>query len=220
MVDNMSHRRQPKEWVAVLRGLVIVLHVVMLIALPLLWLHSFDLQMFIGWRERTVRVWQRPDGDGRLQEVCDLEDDMQGLFIGEGALAVGRCHHHKRGGDTRNERLWPCSGFGYSVDDERLATCNGLDFPWSLLGCHIGRIKTFFSKPDNETFASRFRISLLWFVMGPAAWPAYTGLRCILANRRADARWRKGLCVECGYDLRASPDRCPECGRSVQRHAH
>jgi hypothetical protein len=77
--------------------------------------------------------------------------------------------------------------------------------------------------------ASRFRVRSLphrsglnWEMSAPAWGFGVFGLLPLAAwidqqraRRRTQRLRRTGCCPACGYDLRASKDRCPECGRPI-----
>jgi hypothetical protein len=58
-----------------------------------------------------------------------------------------------------------------------------------------------------------------WYLQIPVLWtvglnfvPVALCIVPLLRARRRRDRARQGRCVRCGYNLRGSPDRCPECG--------
>jgi hypothetical protein len=77
-------------------------------------------------------------------------------------------------------------------------------FDWKIREGEGGR-------PNGEYWSNRdiFIAIPYWLLVvlsGGSGW--LIGRRIRLKRRRR----RKGLCVACGYDIRATPHRCPECG--------
>jgi hypothetical protein len=80
-------------------------------------------------------------------------------------------------------------------------------FGWS--GCGVTSQAVLCSAGAQQTWTFAFPLAV------PLALTSYQSLRGIayaVGDARKDARRRRGLCPHCGYDQRATPDRCPECG--------
>ena len=82
------------------------------------------------------------------------------------------------------------------------------EIDWLGFSPSIGRTKPSATSPfgGNRPFA---RVIIPHWMLATAAGVLPT---CWMIRRYRGLRFGSGRCRRCGYDLRATPDRCPECG--------
>ncbi len=88
-------------------------------------------------------------------------------------------------------------------------TMSGAEHEWMRVGC--GSLRTIW-RPSYSRQSQLLRIPL-WIptvLFTTVFWWSFLPI-----HRRR--KWRKlGLCLQCGYDLRGSGERCPECGTACE----
>lgn len=83
--------------------------------------------------------------------------------------------------------------------------------------------------PNGRAFVARksstrgYSVIPAWLIAAPY-WPfaavlAATPLGHLVRSLRRQRRRRLGLCLYCGYDVRTTSDRCPECGTAAVKGA-
>ena len=161
------------------------------VAVCVLWVQSYDASDWVQW----TRFLYQESRDG-LEPGVIPQDHYRTFTLSAGrgrvAIEVSEMTQDASGGD------W--SGFEHSVDAS--APGVGVDPPDRFWLERLGiAIRNF--DPGVRILLPYWLIASLLTVL-PIAWARM--------RWRAHRRMRSGLCAGCGYDLRASPERCPECG--------
>ncbi len=183
-----------------MRGKLFTLCATASLLLALLWVASYRRPLVLRASRTPQDVWFLDASHGRLRlmqqrvrpaRLNGLAIDAQTLHTITARDAAGRAVLTSRDPFTRDPRnpWWFDENAGNFL----------MDVPGPARGvanCHLG-----------------FVCVPIWFLVAAAALPAVAA-RAVAAGRRR-RRARAGLCTSCGYDLHATPHRCPECGATA-----
>lgn len=160
-------------------------------AMLFLWFSGY----LLGWEG----VWENPHSDGWGESTFTFEFSAGGVGVSEFSVTVDPA---RRSPDFK--RFY--DSVPRSPTDRSWHRLDNSDYPsrWQ----DSARRWAFFWQTGAQGWDIAYRRELIvpaWFTVV---------LFLILPTIRLLSRKRPqvGVCVACGYDLRATPDRCPECG--------
>jgi hypothetical protein len=179
-----------------LLNLLTALSLLLCIAVLALWVRSY---------------WARDQWSYRWREVQGDNDSFgaHGLTSLGGQVWIGYW--------WQDNRYLRRSHEGLSVEAWRIGSVQqqGSQFsPPAGVDSRAWRLGFGWSWYTHGTDAERAVIVPHWLLLAVSAAPA----AAIVARRRRTQSLRRpaASCVHCGYDLRATPDKCPECGEEAR----
>jgi hypothetical protein len=191
-----------KRLLRVVRASIAILSLLLCLATAILWIRSYfvtdDFQRTASHDLPTQLRWNKDH-----------------LMIGKGGIGVCRTAWSAPVGDPPR---WGNTPFvrDSSLKYRQLApSYPQFTFPRELPGPRLGFD---FEKVDMRSSIStptgvfRSAVLPLWFLV---CFFLLLSLPESIYRYRVYSRRRRGHCPHCGYDLRASPDRCPECGKAT-----
>jgi hypothetical protein len=169
---------------------VVALSFVLLVATLAVWMRSHRLRDYgFGWLP-----WRADAIEGRRLLKLDIDSGGGQLEVSWKVWAAAArdrlSRYNSIAGENPYHRSFPDVPKGYARSDPP-TLWNAIGFKW-------------YSGPTHSSVCVPYWWLAVVTAAGPLAW---------LGGRvRRRRRMNAGQCVACGYDLRATPERCPECG--------
>jgi hypothetical protein len=169
------------------------------VAIAVLWVRSYRVSDSLAWMRFTTGDPFR-SASGHTTWIA-----WSGFTTHGGGLACARYRS-----DDDGVHVSAKTGFFHRVWG-RPGTVG--ETPYTTLNVHFIGFRLLRSFSERGTSVQRDWIIVVpsWFAMiafAGISWSSFRGARRL----RRRVRLSEGRCPNCGYDLRGTPDRCPECG--------